>query len=154
VPRLTASKEEVKGPPPMPEGLYTLRCDGFKPRWSKDKGSVNLNPILKITNHHEHNDRIVFENLNTKAKWIWTDFSHAFGVPYPDATGSYDFPGDFPGDKDNPETWQYVGPLLGQLCQVYLVQADDTKGGVKNAIKFYVCKIPGCGEKHSANLVK
>lgn len=154
MPRLTASKEEIKGLPPMVEGMVTLRLDGFKPKFSKDKGSVNLNPTLKVTNHPEYNDRTVFENLNTKGKWVWKDFCHAFGVPLIEQNGDYEFPGDFAGADDNPESWQYSGALLGQLGQAYLVQADDTKGGIKNAVKFYVCKVPGCTEKHSTNLVK
>jgi hypothetical protein len=154
VPRLTATKDEIKGLPPMAEGLVTLRLDGFKPKFSKDKGSVNLNPVLKVTNHSEYNDRVVFENLNTKGKWVWKDFCHAFGVPLVEVNGDYEFPGDFAGEDNNPESWQYTGPLLGQLGQVYLVQADDTKGGIKNAVKFYSCKVPGCSEKHTANLVK
>jgi hypothetical protein len=155
VARLTASKDEIKGLPAMNEGLVTLRLDGFKPKFSKDKGSVNLNPILKITNHPEYNDRVVFENLNTKGKWVWKDFCHAFGVPMVELPGGdFEFPGDFAGADDNPESWQYSGPLVGQLGQVYLVQADDTKGGIKNAVKFYCCKVVGCSEKHSTNLVK
>jgi hypothetical protein len=154
MPRLTASKDEIKGLPPMPEGLYTLRVDGFKPKYSKDKGSVNLNPVLKVTNHADCNDRIVFENLNTKGKWVWKDFCHAFGVPLVEANGDYEFPGNFAGADDNPESWQYTGPLLGQLGQVYLIQADNTKGTDVNKIKFYVCKVGGCAEKHSQNLVK
>ncbi len=155
MPKLTASKEEISGLPAYPEGLYSFRLDGFKPSFSKDRGSVNLNPTLKIVNHSELNDRILFENLNTKGKWVWKDFCHAFGVPLiegPD--GDCEFPGDFAGPEGDPKAWQYTGPLLGQIGQVYVVQADNTKGGIKNAAKYYVCKIPGCQEKHSTNLVK
>ena len=151
---MTASKEEIKGLAPVPEGLYTIRCDGFKPAFSKDKGSVNLNPILKITNHAEYNDRVIFDNLNTKAKWIWKDFCHCLGVPLPeDAAGDFEFPGNFEGNDSEPEKWVYTGPVTGQLGQVYVVQSvynDKTS----NKIKFYVCKVPNCAEKHSANLVK
>jgi hypothetical protein len=158
MPRLTASKEDIKGLPPLPEGLYTFRCEGFKPKFSKDKNSINLNPIMKITNHATYNDRSVFENLNTKGKWVWKDFCHCFGVPLiEDGAGDFEFPGDFVGADDNPESWQYTGPLVGQIGQAYIVQKDDTKGGVANAVKFYVCKIAlsgSCNEKHSQNLVK
>lgn len=155
MPKLTASKEEVKGLPAMPEGMYTVRLDGFKPKWSKDKGSVNLNPQLKVINHADFNDRIVFENLNTKGKWVWKDFCHGFGVPLTEGTnGDVEFPGDFDGDENNPEVWQYRGPLVGQQAQIYLIQADNTKGSDVNKIKYYVCKVGGCVEKHSANLAK
>ncbi|SRR5216684_4976775 len=155
--RLTASKEEIKGLPPMNEGMVTVRLDGFAPKLSSKKDSVNLNPIMKIINHAEYNDRPVFENLNTKGKWVWTDFCHAFGVPLQaDGSGDFEFPGNF-GENVNeadPSTWQYSGPLLGQQAQLYLIQADNTKGAIKNAVKYYVCKVPSCVEKHSSNLVK
>jgi hypothetical protein len=154
-PRLTASKDEIKGLPPMPEGLYAVRLDGFKPKFSKDKGSVNLNPSIKIINHAQFNDRVVFENLNTKGKWVWPDFCHGFGVPLvADGAGEFEFPGNFEGAEDNPESWQYVGPLVGQQAQLYLIQADDTKGNIVNRVKYYVCKVSGCQDKHSANLAK
>jgi hypothetical protein len=155
MPKLTASKEEIKGMPPMVEGMVTVRLDGFDPKLSKDKGSVNLNPKMKVINHAEYNDRNVFENLNTKGKWVWKDFCHAFGVPLVDTpNGDAEFPGDFDGPEDDPTKWQYRGPLLGQQAQVYLVQADNTKGGIANKVKYYVCKVSGCVEKHTDNLVK
>jgi len=154
MPRLKASAEEIKGLPPMREGLVTVRLDGFDPKYSKDRQSINLNPILKIINHAEYNDRPVFENLNTKGKWVWKDFCHSFGVPLLEQNGDFEFPGDFDGPEDDPTKWQYRGPLLGQQAQLYIVQADNTKGGIVNKTKFYVCKIPGCAEKHSTNLVK
>jgi hypothetical protein len=154
MPKLKASAEEVKGLPPMQAGLVTVRLDGFTPKFSKDRGSVNLNPTMKVINHAEYNDRAVFENLNTKGKWVWKDFCHAFGVAMVENNGDYEFPGDFDGPEDDPEKWQYRGPLLGQTAQIQVIQADNTKGGIANKIQFYVCRIPGCVEKHSSNLVK
>jgi len=154
MPKLTASKEEVKGLPPMQEGLITVRLDSFTPKLSSKKDSVNLNPVMKVINHAEYNDRLVFENLNTKGKWVWKDFCHAFGVPLVEGTnGDVEFPGDFDGPEDDPTKWQYRGPLVGQQAQIYLVQADNTKGGIANKIKYYICKVAGCTEKHSSNLV-
>lgn len=158
MPKLTASKEEVKGQSAMNEGMITVRLDGFKPKFSKDHGSINLNPDMKVINHPEYNGRVLFENLNTKAKWIWKDFCHCFGVPLVEVGGDIEFPGDFAGAEDAPENWQYSGPLLGQTGQIYIVQKDDTKGGIKNVVKFYVCKMASvgatCSEKHSTNLAK
>jgi len=154
MPKLTASKEEVKGLPPMQEGLITVRLDSFTPKLSSKKDSVNLNPVMKVINHAEYNDRLVFENLNTKGKWVWKDFCHAFGVPLVEGNnGDVEFPGDFDGPEDDPTKWQYRGPLVGQQAQIYLVQADNTKGGIANKIKYYICKVAGCTEKHSSNLV-
>jgi hypothetical protein len=159
MPKLKMSKEAIEGQPLLPEGMYIVRLDGFKPATASKGGSINLNPQMKIINHPEFNDRPVFENLNTKGDWVWKDFCHAFGVPIEtDGNGSYVFPGDFntpPGvDENDPKNWlPYVGPLLGQTGTLYLVQADNSKGGMKNAVKFYSCKIPGCTLKHSSNLV-
>jgi len=154
MPKLTASKEEVQGLPVMAEGLVTVRLDGFKPTLSSKKDSVNLNPQMKVINHPEYNDRLVFDSLNTKAKWTWTDFCHAFGLPLAaDAQGNVEFPGDFNGPEDNPEKWEYVGPLLGQQAQLYLIQSEYN-GKQNNKIKMYVCRIQGCSEKHSNNLAK
>jgi hypothetical protein len=162
--RLTATQEEVKGLPAMPEGLYAVRLDGFKPAWAQKKDSYNLNPILKVTNHADHNDRGVRYSLNTKAKFMWKDFCHCFAVPCPeDASGETEFPGNF-GDHpmDKPEQWEYQGPLLGQVGHVYLVQvpATDrngvvrTDGSMRNDIKYFVCALPGCVERHSDNLIR
>jgi hypothetical protein len=69
--RLKASSEEIKGLPLMKEGMVMFRCDGFDPKKSTKGDSVNLNPKLVVINHPEYNDRRIFENLNTKGKWIW-----------------------------------------------------------------------------------
>jgi hypothetical protein len=140
--------------------------DGFKAAWSKNHDSQNLNPQMRVVGNAEHNDRLPgFFSLNTKAKFLWLDFCHCFGVPVPvDAAGEYEFPGSFGDDSilDEPEKWNYSGPLLGQTGQVYVVQAParDKNGNVKpgadprNEIKFFVCKVPGCQEKHSDNLIR
>jgi hypothetical protein len=151
MPKLKASSEEVKGLPPMKEGMLTVRLDGFTPKLSKDKGSVNLNPTMKVINHAEYNDRAVFENLNTKGKWVWKDFCHAFGVPMIEANGDFEFPGDFDGPEEDPEKWQYRGPLLGQVANLYIIQSSYNNQ-LNNKIKYYVCKVQGCVEKHSSNL--
>ena len=153
MPRLTASRDKVEGPAPLPEGLYNVRLDGFKPATASKGGSVNLNPQMKIINHPDYNDRPVFENLNSKGEWVWKDFCHCFGVVMEkDGNGDYQFPGNFDGPEGEPKNWTYTGPLLGQVGAIYLVQADNTRGGIKNAVKYYSCKVPGCTEKHSSNL--
>ena len=153
MPKLTASKEEVKGLPILPEGMYTVRLDGFSPKYSKDRASINLNPQMRIINNPEYNDRIVFDNLNTKGKWVWVDFCHGFGIELVDTGGDVEFPGDFDGPTDDPEKWVYRGPLQGQQAQLYVIQSEY-QGKENNKIKFYQCKIPSCTIKHSANLAK
>jgi hypothetical protein len=152
MPRLTASREQVQGEC-LPEEMYEVRLDGFKPKWSKDRSSVNLNPILRVINHSKFNDKPLFESLNSGAPWIWPDFHHCFGVSCPrDAKGDYEFAG-FDGPDDNPEVWMYSGPLLGQTGRVYVIQREYN-GRMQNAVKFYVCNFVECKEKHSKNLVK
>lgn len=153
MPKLTASSEDIKGLPQMKEGMLTVRLDGFKPAFSKDRGSVNLNPTMKVINHSEYNDRQVFENLNTKAKFIWKDFCHGFGVPLLAVGDDFEFPGEFDGPEDQPDKWEYRGPLLGQQAQLYIVQTDY-QGKPQTKVKYYVCNLPGCVEKHSSNLAK
>jgi hypothetical protein len=70
----------------------------------------------------------------------------------PEVDGDFEFPGNWDGPEEDPSKWQYSGPLLGQVGQAYVIQADNGKGGQNNKIKFYVCKVPGCTEKHSTNL--
>ena len=157
MPRFTASKDKIEGKPPIPEGIYSFRLDGWKPKWSKDKGSINLNPVLKVINHAEYNDRYLYENLNTKGEWVWKDFCHALGVPLPqDASGEYEFPGKFvdpndPNGMGDPEKYEYTGPLTGQIGQCKVVQTSyNNKPQTK--IQFYICKVPGCTEQHSKDL--
>ena len=154
MPKLRASKDEITGALPMNEGLMLVRLDGFKPGYSKDRGSISLNPQMRVINHAEYNDRPIFENLNLKAKWIWKDFCHAFGVALEsDKDGDVLFPGNFTGPDDQPEKWQYEGPLLGQTGQIYLIQSEYN--GVKNnKIRQYICRVQGCSERHSNNLNK
>ena len=154
MPRLKTSPDKIEGMPPMPEQLVTVRLDGFKPKYSKDRQSVNLNPTMVIINNADYNDRRVFENLNSKGEWVWPEFCHALGVDLErDGDGNYVFPGDFDGPEDEPTKWEYKGPLLGQTGQLYLVQADNGKGGITNKVKNYLCRVPGCTHKHKDNLV-
>lgn len=162
MPKMTASKEDLKGQPVHPEGMYSVRLKGFKPAWSKNKDSVNLNPDMVITNHMELNDKKVFFNLNSKAKWLWQDFCHCFGVPLtPNASNpeEMEFPGDFAGPENTPDKWIYSGPLQNAIGQLYLIQApavdksgNEKPGEFQNRIKYFVCAVPSCEEKHSDNL--
>jgi hypothetical protein len=123
MPKLTASKEDVKVPPVPGSGIYTVRLKGFKPDFAKKRDSVNLNPQLEIINHPEFNNVPLFESMSTKAKWAWAAIFACFGCPVtkgPD--GEFDMPGEFTGPENNPKAWTYVGPLLGQEGQVEVVE--------------------------------
>lgn len=161
--KMSVSKESLKGLPPMPEGLYEVRLDGWKPKKSAKGDSINLQPQMKVVNNAAgFNDRAVFENMNTNAGWIQQDFVHAFGLPMDLDGENASIPGDFvpdATDPDNVEKYGYNGPLKGRTGKVYLIQvpAKDKNGNIKpgqiqNRIKYYVCAVPGCTEKHSDNL--
>lgn len=154
MPKMQASKEDLEGGKALPEGMYTIALRGFKPKTSKKKDSTNLNPDLRVTNHPTLNDEKVFYSLNTNAPWIWMELCHAFGCPLEDdGSGNVSIPGNFDGPENDPSKWVYSGPLLNQEAQIKLVQKEYL-GKMRNDIAMFVCRVAGCAEKHSDNLVK
>ena len=156
MPRLGTTKESTKGGDPVGPGNYKVRFDGFEVKLSKKGDSHNLNPILKITGHPSLNDRRVYINLNTKAGWILVAFCHCFGLPMDDAGDDLNIPGEFkpnPADPDDTSKWMYTGPLTAKTGQLEIVEADNSKGGTKPAIKQFFCTVPNCQEKHPNNLL-
>ena len=148
------SKEDLAGPPPIPEGMYELRLTGFKPKRSKDGGSVNLQPQLEIVNHPTHNGRNVLDWLNSGASWIIESFCHCFGqVLTPNPNGGGDMPGDFIGPDDNPEAWQYQGPLTGAVGKVFL-KPVEYQGKTNARVDQWFCSVPNCTTKHATGLAK
>lgn len=159
--KFTFSKDQLDGSKPLPAGVYDLRCDGLKPRSSKDKKSVNFNPQLKVINSTTHNDEKVWFNMNSGAAFIIRDFIHSCGLTLPgeessDSEVDVQIPGDFVGlDQfpNDPEKWNYLGPLVGATCQVELIETTYNNKP-KNDFKRFVCKVPGCTQRHSDNLIK
>lgn len=148
------SKEELSGNV-IPEGLYEIRLEGFEPELSSKKTSINLNPVLKVVNHQTLNGKRVFDNLNSGASWIITAFSHAFGQPLtPNASGGGDIPGEFMGPDDQPDKWQYVGPLQGMVGKA-MVKTTTYNGKENSKIDQWICALGGaCNEKHPSGLAK
>lgn len=148
------SKEELSGNV-IPEGLYELRLDGFDPELSSKKNSVNLNPILKVVNHATLNGKRVFDNLNSGASWIIEAFTHAFGQPLtPNSTGGGDIPGEFMGPDDQPDKWQYVGPLQGLVAKA-LVKTTTYNGKENTKVDQWICALgTNCNTKHPSGLAK
>lgn len=148
------SKESLEGPPALPEGAYEVRLTGFKPKFAKSKESVNLNPQIEVVNHPQFNGRPVFDNLNTSAAWIVMSFCHAFGQPLtPNPNGGGDMPGDFIGPDDDPEKWQYQGPLTGGVAKVYL-KPVEYQGKTNSKVDQWFCALQNCNEKHATGLAK
>lgn len=153
MPRISFSKEELVGNV-YPEGLYELRLEGFEPEKSKKGDSVNLNPVLKIVNHPTLNGKRVFDNLNSSASWIVESFVHAFGLPLtPNPNGGGDMPGDFVGPDDDPEKWQYQGPLSGQVAKAFL-KVTTYNGKENTKVDQWFCNVSGCQTKHAQGLAK
>lgn len=158
MPKLKIDKKSLEGPSKVPPGVYTVRLDGFEPDYTKNKkeGSYNLNPIMKIINNNDLHNRRIFDNVNSNAGWIERDFCHCFGVQLENPADP-DFPGEFivpPGkDSKNPENWDYKGPLLGQTGQLEVAEVTGNNGKVYVNVKRYLCRVPGCKEDHSQNLL-
>lgn len=152
MPRIQLNKERLEGLQPLPDGLYTIRCDGFEPEYSSNRDSINLYPKLVVVNHPQHNGFSLIENLNTKADWIILAFCHAFGVSVGE---DLNLPGEFNGPDNDPTKWQYVGPLLGQTAQVLLKQCDNTKGRMVTKVDQYLCKLgAACKTQHPTGLAR
>jgi len=147
-----ASVESLQGPSAFPGGIYELRLDGFEPKFSKDKGSVNYNPKFIVVNHPTLNDRRVFDNLNSKAGWVQLDLCHALGFEMEVIGDTAFLPGEFQGPDNNPTDWHYIGPLVGRTLKVEIAEVDY-KGKTNNKIKRFLCVVPGCKAKHSENLI-
>ena len=158
------SNEELKGQPPVPAGTYTLQFNTFRPKASKDGGSVNLNAEFTIIGNPEYENRKVFASLNSKAGFIITDFVHSAGLPMEvvqdefvgTAKQNYTIPGAFPEMETSPEDpaqWKYVGPLTNATLSVELA-ITSYQGKERNEIRQFLCGINGCTERHSTNLIR
>lgn len=148
------SKEQLEGNT-LPDGLYEVRLEGFEPEYSKNRNSINLNPILKVVNHPTLNNKRIFDNLNSGASWIVEAFVHAFGQELvPNLNGGGDMPGEFPGPDDNPSEWSYVGPLTGSVAKV-IVKKTEYNGKENTKVDQWLCALgPNCKTKHPTGLAK
>jgi hypothetical protein len=158
MPKLKIDKKSLEGPQKVPNGVYTVRLDGFEPNFTKEKkeGNYNLNPVMKIINNNDLHDRRIFDNVNSNAGWIERDFCHCFGIKLENPDDP-DFPGEFTvppgGDSKDPTQWKYQGPLLGQTGRLEVAEVTGNNGKVYSNVKRYLCRVPGCTESHSQNLI-
>ena len=148
------TKEQLEGNV-IPDGQYDLRLEGFEPEFSKKKDSINLNPVLKVVNHMTLNGKRVYDNLNSGASWINEAFGHAFGFALePDGSGGATLPGEFMGPDDDPENWDYVGPLKGAVGKA-MVKQTTYNSKVNSKIDQWLCSLgPNCNTKHPTDLAK
>lgn len=169
--KMSFNKEELGGRVPVTAGWYTLQLVGFKPKFAAlkagetESGSLSLNAMLKIINHPDYENRVIFAGLNTKMAWTWPDFVHALGMEMEEVqdefTGTekanFTIPGVFEGADENPTdatNWKYLGPLLNLTMEAEIAEIPAQGGfGPKNEVRQYKCAVPGCTMKHSTNLI-
>jgi hypothetical protein len=150
--KMKFSQEEMKGLEPVPAGIYDVAFVGFKPKKAKSGESINLNGMVKIIGRPEYSNRQVFVNLNTQIPGFIQDFVHSFGLEMEDQTGDDpSIPGNFDGDlgkfkEDDPTTWVYKGPLLGQTGKFELGLREYEGAQQQDIIKM-ICKVPNCAER-------
>lgn len=146
--------DDLKGPEPVPPGLYDLRFEGFKPKPSKntESPSVNLNAQFSIVNNAEFENRKVFMGLNSKIpNWI-QDFVHALGLEMEDQLSDEpSIPGVWDSDPAtfNPKdysTYKYAGPLTGQVGKFEL-GVREYQGKLSNEIRQCICAVPDCATR-------
>jgi hypothetical protein len=150
MPKITTTKEQLEGKPPLEVGIYDFRVDGFKPELTKDKQSVNLRPQLRVINHPTHNGDPIFEWLNSQAGFMHKDFCAALGLELTvNADGGATLPGEFLGPDDDPTKWQYVGPIVGRTGKLELALGDNGRGKMIPKIKRYISALPNYQCKES-----
>ena len=62
-------------------------------------------------------------------------------------------PGDFVGPDDDPEKWQYVGPLNGCVAKAIL-KTKTYNGKDSSGVDQWLCQVSGCNTKHADGLAK
>lgn len=171
MPTIKVPVGSLKGFSALPAGNYQVRLDGFEPKYSKKKDSVNLQPKMIVINNPdaELNDgkHRAFDNLNSQAGWVMIDFCHAFGermtgeedgVPMENwSSPDVGLPGEFkenPAFPGDPSKWTYVGPLTGKIAIIEIVQVPGFKNAAKmqGVINKYFCQVPGCTHQHQESL--
>lgn len=148
MPNLRVSKDSIKAPEPLPEGIITVRFEGFQFNFG-GKGGVDHNviwfkPQLRIVEGPEAGKQYYGASFNNKASWIQADFLHAFGLHFEDiGNGELQIPGNFNGPEDDCTKWTYTGPLLGKVGKLY-----HQMEGNYQAVKYYICAVSECNKKH------
>lgn len=164
--KMQFDKTEMEGIKPVEPGIYTVAFIKFKPKKSKnaEKPSINLNAQAKILGIDEVDGkpRFLFANLNSSIPSFIQDFVHSFGLEMTDQFGENPgIPGEFDGKEDDPTTWVYQGPLIGQTAQWEVTVSphwQDSNKQQQDIVRF-ICKVPDCANrfphvKHSTDMRK
>ena len=158
------SKETLSGPPPLPDGTYTLQFLGFKPAKTKTGDSINLFPQFGVVGMPEYANRKISTVMNMGGAFAINDMLHSMGMKMEvvqdgnqgTEAENYTIPGVFEGAEqfpEDPSKWKYQGPLTNKTFTAE-VCTKEYNGRKNNDIRQYFCSVPGCSEKHSTNLVK
>lgn len=148
------SKETIEGKEVPPAGIYEVRLDSFKPKFSAPKEgkapSLNLNAKMSIVNNPEQDGKLIYEGLNQNAGWVQIDFCHGFGLPMETDGDEYWLPGtwdtDPAFDPTKAETYKYSGPMIGRIAKVELYH-DTFNGKVSAKVRKYFCAVDDCTTK-------
>lgn len=159
--KIGVSKDQLEGLKNPPAGIYEFRFDGFKPKLAKKKEgkdqSINMRPQLVVVNHPTLTGETIMDHGNTAFAAGLYDMCHALGVQYEgEAQGSdnMNLPGEFlPQGETDPEKWQYVGPLVGQVGQVELGDKQGTDNKMRTQVKKFFCRVEGCQANHRESLL-
>jgi hypothetical protein len=170
--KMGMSKEDLSGPPPVPQGVYELQVTGFRPKIAKSGESLNYNLEATIVNNPKFENRKVFHPLNTSFAVAVRDFAHACGIDMEKITvlttadtpqhEEFVLPGIFEGAAENPDDpskWgKYIGPLTNKIFKAELA-ITVYQGKEKNEVRVFFCAYSNCAVeypdiKHSSNLIK
>lgn len=170
--QIGSTRQQLSGPAPVDNNIYTLQIAGFKPKLSKAGDSLNYNAEFTIINDPALEGRKIFSSLNTKFFTAIRDMIHATGnvcetvqVMNPETNEleeQFVLPGIFENADQNPSDpalWgAYRGPLTNATFKAEVVKTEY-QGKLKNEIRAYFCMVPNCATlepdmKHSTNLIK
>lgn len=167
--KMGMSKEDLSGPPPVPNGVYDLQVVGFRPKLTKNGDGLNYNVEMTVYGNPELENKKVFHPLSTLFGVSIRDFSHACGLQL-EKIADPEKPGEFldvlPGTfenmaqyPDDPSKWgKYIGPLTNKILKAELA-TTVYQGKEKNEVRVFFCAVPNCATlepdlKHSTNLIK
>ena len=173
--QIRVTKEQIKGFK-CPPGEYDFRFDGWRPKFSKDKQSVNLWPVLTIINHASLTGKELPLVCNTQSGWEHIELIHSLGAGEThineSAPDHKSIPGEFEPDPnapqiagpdgqptDDPAKWRYVEdpnqPIIGQTGRCIVVEVPHYRrpGDTEAKIKKFFCRLPGCIHEHRESLV-
>lgn len=139
--KLAVDSKTLEGRPELPDGVYEVRLDGFKPKKDNKGESINLNPQMKVVNNATFNDQFSpFESLSLKAGWNVKAFFACFGVPMGGADQT-ELPLDYTGPDDNPAAWTITSPAVGRVGRIE-VGTGEYQGKAQKVIKRYFSALP------------